>query len=319
MANNISYISFEDGYPYGSEPLQYTGPSQGSVGAPIDTASLKEPYTPNSRRSTPGFPFPIDHDGLPETHFANAIQPLHYDYIQPEGRQFAFPQSMMSPSGEFDAAPYEKVQYAFGMPTFQYEHSQYPLGQQLQWEIGNSPAFPDCQAPANIMVPTMGAAPIVPSVRGPSRPQDMSASFKPKGNTSGSDKIQKKKRVNKRKAPTVIHKGQECAFAASGTNKCPHLNCRNKKGFKRKEHLKRHLLTVHSTAERRQCRCCNRETFNRKDNYITHLRHHLRGTARTPKHPAAAFWLGFEMSHVKLRKKKTDPVVPNPLPQFMAV
>ncbi|KAI2642326.1 hypothetical protein GGS21DRAFT_546518 [Xylaria nigripes] len=121
-------------------------------------------------------------------------------------------------------------------------------------------------------------------------------------------------RVSKRNRPqktTVIGKKSVVIFA-KGSHRCPHEICVDKKPFKRQEHLKRHLNTVHGNQEEINTKCvfC-KKVFNRKDNWRSHLALHAKqpGSGRTDYHADAQALLDEEMRKTKQRNQpKKRPV-----------
>ncbi|KAK6073718.1 C2H2 finger domain-containing protein [Seiridium cupressi] len=90
-----------------------------------------------------------------------------------------------------------------------------------------------------------------------------------------------------------------------GTHKCQMPECVGKKGYKRSEHLKRHMESVHNPdANTVQCEYCG-HNFNRKDNWKQHLLLHTKSarsaTARTNYFPEAVAKYEEEMLKTKRR------------------
>ncbi|KAI0154407.1 hypothetical protein GGR57DRAFT_512350 [Xylariaceae sp. FL1272] len=95
-----------------------------------------------------------------------------------------------------------------------------------------------------------------------------------------------------------------------GGHRCPYEICSDRKAFKRQEHLKRHIQTVHEEHITTICEFCTKK-FNRRDNWRSHLVLHTKKDAsgRTPYHERAQAVLDEEMRKTKQRnfpKKKTS-------------
>ncbi|KAI0836103.1 hypothetical protein F5Y06DRAFT_305448 [Hypoxylon sp. FL0890] len=99
----------------------------------------------------------------------------------------------------------------------------------------------------------------------------------------------------------------------AATFKCNYPDCQ-KGPFKRQEHLKRHKTTEHAenpVAIIMPCPFCDRQ-FNRKDNYLQHLKLHTEKhrPTRTDYHPEAKALLDEEINKTKqrsqLKKKSLD-------------
>ncbi|KAI1362556.1 hypothetical protein F5Y08DRAFT_355289 [Xylaria arbuscula] len=88
----------------------------------------------------------------------------------------------------------------------------------------------------------------------------------------------------------------------SGKFKCPRQDC--DKSFKRQEHLKRHVSTVHERKELRPCQFCG-TIFNRDDNFRSHLElHTTQGKGRTAYYPEAVLVYQQEVAKTKQRKRR---------------
>ncbi|KAI1811515.1 hypothetical protein GGS20DRAFT_562573 [Poronia punctata] len=61
-----------------------------------------------------------------------------------------------------------------------------------------------------------------------------------------------------------------------GKYKCLHDDCEGKKFFKRPEHLKRHVTSIHCNIDPAACKFCPK-SFNRPDNWLAHLKLHIPG------------------------------------------
>ncbi|KAI0543554.1 hypothetical protein F4679DRAFT_592751 [Xylaria curta] len=92
----------------------------------------------------------------------------------------------------------------------------------------------------------------------------------------------------------------------AGLHKCLEESCENKRGFKRQEHLKRHVITVHLKQYIRQCPFCNARPFNRDDNFRQHIKLHCKvdGSGRTPYDPRAPAYLAELELRIKPRNNK---------------
>ncbi|KAK8012209.1 hypothetical protein PG989_000469 [Apiospora arundinis] len=85
---------------------------------------------------------------------------------------------------------------------------------------------------------------------------------------------------------------------------CSFPGCKNRTAYKRREHLQRHQNTKHGLGPEAECDFCGRK-FNRKDNWMQHLRLHTepnRPAARTNFHFGALLKYKEERSKIKPRK-----------------
>ncbi|KAI1751159.1 hypothetical protein F4782DRAFT_547765 [Xylaria castorea] len=89
----------------------------------------------------------------------------------------------------------------------------------------------------------------------------------------------------------------------SGLHMCKHPSCKDKKGFKRQEHLKRHENTVHYLIKGHDCPFCSSHNFNRDDNFRQHVTLHTikGGTGRTLFCEGAQSFLDMLNARVKPR------------------
>lgn len=251
MENSLFQPSFEDCFHLESQPLVFTTSSHGSIGTGIDP-QLQEPYTPNSGPSTPEFSFATGHDGLPPAAYEEAIQPLEYEYIPQDLKPRHFSQSILSPPGDYVHASYDQRQeYAYDgntynapCPSTQYDNAQYVLGPSWPWQMAGNPNMFQRQTPPIVVGPPMEVPPM------PTPPKNTLRQGRRNGRNQTREKNSvvhrtRKSGVSKREQAegTVLIGGRLYGVTKAGTHDCPHEGCANTKGFKRREHLKRHILT----------------------------------------------------------------------------
>lgn len=127
-----------------------------------------------------------------------------------------------------------------------------------------------------------------------------------------------KRALKKRKssADLVSESGITIETAKAGKHKCDFPGCTRTKGFERREHLKRHMREHDPNHRRWTCQYCRpeRKVFSRHDNYMTHLRLHVKpkGTGgRTNYAPAAAAELkeAEKQRRCKLKIAKSNPSI----------
>ncbi|GAB1313615.1 hypothetical protein MFIFM68171_03825 [Madurella fahalii] len=102
-----------------------------------------------------------------------------------------------------------------------------------------------------------------------------------------SDPRARERRSKQRLAPAMESDGM-ITLAKAGAHKCDWEGC-DAKPFQRREHMKRHVTSVHLKVGWSYCEFCNNRPFNRVDNYITHMRLHTlnRGSGKAQYVPAA--------------------------------
>ncbi|TRX97317.1 hypothetical protein FHL15_001595 [Xylaria flabelliformis] len=93
--------------------------------------------------------------------------------------------------------------------------------------------------------------------------------------------------------------GKAVTVIGAGLHKCVLPGCEMKRGFKRQEHLKRHIDTWN-------CRFCTSHDFNRFDNFRQHIGLHTRinGTGRTRFNALAQPFLFLLEASIKPRNNK---------------
>ncbi|KAI1438937.1 hypothetical protein GGR50DRAFT_690704 [Xylaria sp. CBS 124048] len=115
-------------------------------------------------------------------------------------------------------------------------------------------------------------------------------------------------RGSKRSRPqkTTMIGEKSVVVLSKGAFRCPHEVCVDRKPFKRQEHLKRHLNTVHGDQSKINTKCAFcAKVFNRKDNWRSHLALHAREkpSRRTNYHEDAKALLDEEMRKTKQRNQ----------------
>ncbi|KAI0517309.1 hypothetical protein F5B22DRAFT_117011 [Xylaria bambusicola] len=237
--------------------------------------AVPSPYTPTSGRSTPVL--------LP---FGNNIFPTGSEPVNFLDMGYPFQQQLVSPPLEY-TQPHcltESFGSYTGMPT-------------LAWQTDGQPLYgerftPDVNA-------AMGEAIYPPSY------------FSIQERSAALHQVQGRCRINKRtKVPMVMVERRNASnlesipamVCTSGAHKCPHPNCRDRKPFKRQEHLKRHQTTVHGGLDSVKCQFCSGR-FNRNDNYRTHLKLHTETGGRTPYFAEAQAVYEEEMRKTKQRRQ----------------
>ncbi|KAI0407951.1 hypothetical protein F4802DRAFT_594891 [Xylaria palmicola] len=186
-----------------------------------------------------------------------------------------------------------------GMPTYMYEKPEVCV----QGVPSYDPTYMNTSMPKRQMHSNgvLGAAAALQLVQQPVLPMQPSELMEPK-----SRRARQARRVKESSGPRMAMYGEKpVPVVAKGIHKCPHETCQNKRPFKRQEHLKRHIRTQHSRI-RIACRFCSRDTFNRDDNFRSHIQLHTKkeGTGRTKYHPEAEAYLELLMAKTKQRKKK---------------
>lgn len=116
--NNLFPMHFEDGLPLESHPMLQSSSATGSIGSASTMGPLRDPITPPSGRSTPGFQtVMMDHDGGTLNYFGPTPPSLEVDYglqngsIQAMGSHnfgyHPFTDQMISPPTEYPQAAYQ--------------------------------------------------------------------------------------------------------------------------------------------------------------------------------------------------------------------
>ncbi|KAI1825733.1 hypothetical protein F4861DRAFT_163531 [Xylaria intraflava] len=132
--------------------------------------------------------------------------------------------------------------------------------------------------------------------------------------TTALHQVQHGFRVSKRTRPqkTAIIGQKPVLVLPKGAHHCPHDICVDRKPFKRQEHLKRHLNTVHGDQEKINIKCdfCSK-VFNRRDNWRSHLALHTRQPPnhRTSYHEEAQALLDEEMRKTKQRNQPKKKLI----------
>ncbi|KAI3327848.1 hypothetical protein HD806DRAFT_484163 [Xylariaceae sp. AK1471] len=126
--------------------------------------------------------------------------------------------------------------------------------------------------------------------------------------TTALHRVQQRYRTSKRsriQKTTMIGEKSVVVFA-KGLHRCQEAACVDRKPFKRQEHLKRHLTTVHGDQDEINTTCifCSK-VFNRKDNWRSHLALHTKrqSSGRTNYFEGAQAVLDEEMRKTKQRKQ----------------
>ncbi|KAH9896352.1 hypothetical protein F4778DRAFT_263962 [Xylariomycetidae sp. FL2044] len=332
----------------------------GSFSAASTTSSLRDPFTPTSGRSTPGFqPNIMDHESVNcATSGAFDLAPLESAFGSYYPQEPKADITSFLDCDSYAATPERKNSMPPTTMDFGYHTSMSgsSVPQDLHGDSASSlPAnqqhhFPEHFTPSPLNFPTpsytldsncdvpstwawAGESPLAlfekrnsPMLASPVRlaPPRGRGSMTPslplsqgRRRLRGDDVQQRSSvlhqvqrgRAGKKDKKQREHEG-DIQVVASGHYRCHYEECMkaHKRPFKRQEHLKRHIHTVHLPAQWLHCPFCERKFNGRRDNWRSHIELHTkkdsRSSSRTTYHPDAQAFHDAEMKKTKQRNSQ---------------
>ncbi|KAI0862540.1 hypothetical protein F4860DRAFT_523263 [Xylaria cubensis] len=295
-----------ESFPVGTENVPRTTSESTSL-------HVQQPYTPLSSRSTPGFyslPMEKNQPGCgtsaffeltpPESAFSGYVgdfkqENSHYIHTaDPRYISSRYP-PLLDPTLP---SPLElpQVPYYFNNPTYDLSSLGWPVDESTRFIARQDVLLNEAPLRNNPPLPL----PVPIAYHGlPNIEQVLHKS-------KALQRVQHS-RVNKRKTGASRNAyGRPVTVIGAGLHKCEFKGCEAKRGFKRQEHLKRHVDTVHLRRSRCWCSFCSAHVFNRFDNFRQHIGLHTRanGTGRTRFDPCASPFLFLLEASIKPRNNK---------------
>ncbi|KAI1745600.1 hypothetical protein F4680DRAFT_465520 [Xylaria scruposa] len=307
-------VEFKEGTPgsfsVGTENVPSTTPESASL-------HIQQPYTPLSSRTTPTFhsmPMKTNQPGYgtsglfglttPESTYGGFVPEPHKPdsghYLQVTDPRYL---SKYPPLDPTLPSPLDLPQVSYYPNNSTYDFSS------LEWPAdGPSRYFTRQDVPLNEVSLHNNTLPPLPS---PYLYQARPSVEEVRQKSEALQRVQQR-HIAKRKARASQNAlNRPVAVIEAGLHVCRLGGCEGNRGFKRHEHLKRHINTVHfKLAEHRCAFCwffgCGTKPFNRFDNFRQHVGLHCKkdGSGRTRFHHLAPRFHALLEALIKPRNKK---------------
>ncbi|KAI0970713.1 hypothetical protein F4678DRAFT_461846 [Xylaria arbuscula] len=281
-------------YPFRGQEVPCTSAGQRTLSTST-ACSLQDPFTPPPGPSTPEqVPVMMGHLHMGCGTIGMGVTPPHSNFGANFAPRLHSPQ-YMNPG--YNAYTHPQLV----TPPVEYAPTAYPTDHMNQYDAMQSWAWPQDGQAVYFDTNTPGAGTVISD----HRPQSY---FSAQEKTAVLHKVQTRARVTKRsKMPMVMVENKNTDIPGiipailyePGKHKCTHPGC--DKLFRRQEHLKRHLVTVHSD-HWIVCKLCQ-GTFNREDNYRVHLKLHTKKSGRTKYYPESIPLYDEVMRNTKQRRR----------------